>query len=255
MGIVRRSMNLSQEHHTLVFPRLHTLRRELLDRFMPVGVQGMRMSQHAGKGEEYYGVREYREGDSLRHISWKRTARMDDLVTIERSQPSPPKLRVALNLLRATDDLRLSEATHAARRDAEERAISLAASILYAADMAGYEVGLSVLGFDMPRMPLRRSRWHLGKMLAALAAIDLNAVRLPRTRTAVPDAERAGLVLVHPDRVDPSLGRDDVWHLTAAQLETMSTGVLGWEPSRMRHLTDVVEPAEAGSGAGREVAA
>lgn len=259
MGIIRRTLTMSQAHHTLVFPRLYMLRPELLERFMPVGVIGMRMSQRPGKGEEYYGVREYREGDSMRHISWKRTARTDELVTIERSRPSPPKLRVVLNLLRTTDELRLADDSTQAKRDAEERAISLAASILHAADSTGYEVGLSVLGFDIPRMPLRRSRWHLGKMLAALAALDLDATRQPRSRGAVPDAERAGLVMVHPDRVDPSLGRDDVWHLTSAQLESITTGVLGWEPSRMRPSPGGIDVIDATSlpraGASREAAA
>lgn len=255
MGIIRRAMTVSQMHHTLVFPRLYMLRRELLDRFTPAGLMGMRMTTRAGKGEEYYGVREYREGDSLRHISWKRTARTDELVTIERSRPSPPKLRVAVNLLRPTDDLRLAEDTHEAKRDAEERAISLAASILFAADMAGYETGLSVLGYDLPKMPLRRSRWHLGKMLAALAAIDLDAPRQSAKRGALPDAERAGLVMVYPDRVEPGLTREDVWHLTAAQLESVTTGPLGWDPSRIRNVGDVVEAMSAADGAQRGAAA
>lgn len=233
-GIIRRSVTLSQEHHTLIFPRLHELRRDVLHRVTPAGLLGMRMTQRSGPGEEYFGVREYRSGDSLRHISWKRTARLDELVTIERSRPSPPKLRVVLNLSRATAELRLADNSIDAKRAAEEEAISLAASILYAADLAGYEIGLSVVGFDLPRMPLRRSRWHLSKMLGSLASIDLDAARLSNAAATIPAAERAGLVLIHPDRVDPTLAREDAWHLTSAQLATFSTGVLGWDPAKMQ---------------------
>lgn len=249
-GILKRSVTLRQPHHTLVYPRLYVLNRDVLTRFSPAGVLGMRMTQRTGAGDEYFGVREYREGDSMRNIAWKRTARTDELVTIERSNPSPPKLRVVLNLLRATDDLRLTDDSPEAKREAEERAISLAASVLYAADHMGYEIGLSVLGFDLPRMPIRRSRWHLGKMLAALASVDLDASRLEMRRGAVPNAERAGLVMIHPDRVDPSLARDDAWHLTAAQLDTLTSGVLGWDPSRIRQSPEVIESMMQTSGNG-----
>ncbi len=255
MGIIRRSTTVAQMHHTLVFPRLYMLRPELLDRFAPAGMIGMRMTQRSGSGEEYFGVREYREGDSLRHISWKRTARTDELVTIERSKPSPPKLRVAINLMRATEDLRMANDTRKAKREAEERAISLAASILYAADKSGYETGLSVLGYDMPKMPLRRSRWHLGRMLAALASIDLDVDRQAQSRGVLPSAERAAFVIVHPDRVDPGLARDDVWHLTAAQLESVTTGTLGWDPSQIRNVGDVVDAMITTTDAAQETAA
>jgi len=240
-GLLKRSAIVRQPHHTLVYPRLYLLHRDVLTRFSPAGVLGMRMTQRTGAGDEYFGVREYRQGDTMRNIAWKRTARTDELVTIERSNPSPPKMRIVLNLLRDTDDLRLKDDSHQAKRQAEEQAISLAASLLYAADHEGYEVGLSVLGYDLPRMPIRRSRWHLGKMLAALASVDLDAPRQQPLRGAAPDAERAGLVVIHPDRVDPTLARDDAWHLTAAQLETLSTGTLGWDPSRIRHAPEVLE--------------
>lgn len=249
-GILRRARILSQEHHTLIFPRLYEVRRDVLTRVTPAGMLGMRMTQRSGPGEEYFGVREYRTGDSLRHVSWKRTARLDELVTIERSQPSPPKLRVVLNLSRPTDELRLANNTIEAKSQAEEDAISLAASILYAADMAGYEVGLSVIGFDLPRMPLRRSRWHLSKMLGALAAVDLDDTRLKNAELVVPAAERAGLIVIHPDRVDPTLARHDAWHLTSAQLSTLTTGVLGWDPTRMRIESEPsLAPSTNGTGA------
>jgi uncharacterized protein (DUF58 family) len=226
-GIIRKSVTFSQPQHTLIYPRLYELRPRLLARLTPQGSLGMRITQHAGGGDDYFGMREYRPGDSLRAVSWKRSARLDDLVTIERTRPSPPRLRIVLNLLTPTNRLRITPADPAAQREAEERAISLAASLIHEADIAGFEVGLTVLGLDVPVIPIRRSHWHVGRLLAALAGLDLDRPRDHRP-AAPDDVERAAVVVVHPDRVDPGIGRSEAWHLTAGQLESLAVRPIGW---------------------------
>ncbi len=229
-GIVRRSKVISQPQHTLIYPMLYELRRGLLGSIAPMGLMGSKVAHHAGAGDDYFGLREYRPGDSMRHISWKRTARNDQLVTIERTAPAPAKLRVALDLTVATDSLPGASGDRAKARDMEERAIALAASIIHAADLDGFEVGLTVLGVvGTPPIAVRRNQWHFHKMMAALAEINLDRERTKQRPMPMRDAERAAIVVIAPDRVQPLGGREDALHLTAASLESLGVRAIGWQ--------------------------
>lgn len=228
-GLVRRRIKVVQDQHTLIFPRLYELRRGVLDAVTPIGILGTRISQHAGAGDDYYGLREYRPGDSLRHIAWKRSAQLGQIVCIERTNPSPPKIRVTLDLRTPTEQLRIGPDERLTRRQLEEQAISLAASLVHAAHESGYEVGLSLPGTGMTSIAIRRSRWHVNKIMAALASIDLDARRVIDAMPNLLDAERAGLVVIHPDRVTPLTSREDVLYLTGHHLRKLAIGALGWE--------------------------
>ena len=50
-----------------------------------------------------------------------------------------------------------------------------ALSIIEAADHAGFEVGLSVLGIADQPLPVRHGKWHLSRLMARLAALDVQA--------------------------------------------------------------------------------
>ena len=154
----------------------------------------------------------------MRHIAWKRTANRDELVCIERTRPSPPKLRIVLNLTAPTGRLAATERLPIAR-ELEERAISLVASIAHAADAAGYEIGLTILGVDDAPLPVRRGRWHRHRIMTALAEIDLDAPRRPGRAAVRADVASAGVVVVHPDWADLSVVTGEAWHLTARQID------------------------------------
>ncbi|MEM7228653.1 MAG: DUF58 domain-containing protein, partial [Planctomycetota bacterium] len=226
-GLLKKSVTFSQPQHTLIYPLVYELQPRVLDAISMSGLTGVRASQQPGSGDEYFGMREYRIGDPLRQISWKRSATRDALVTIERTQPNPPRLRVVLDLTIATNDLpiaRTEGVEHA--REREENAISFAASLLRMADARGFEIGLTIMGIDTPSIPLRRNQWHFHKMMAALAGIDLDSSRTETRVADIVDFERAGLAVVHPDRVDLS-GRDDAWHVSASQLDALAVRQLG----------------------------
>ena len=228
-GFLRRSATREHEQHTFVYPRQYELKRGILHSLTPIGLMGQRIAQRQGPGDDYFGLREYKPGDSFRHIAWKRTAKLDDLVCVERTMPSPPKMRVILDLTTPTRELQHESRKLSARRAMEERAISLAASLLRAADHEDFEVGLAVLGFDMPEIPLRHNRWHLSKIMAALAAIDLDSPRTAAVRLDRYDDERAGLVVVSPDRVGMIGRREDAWYLTSRQLSELAVQPIGWD--------------------------
>ncbi|MDZ4830233.1 MAG: DUF58 domain-containing protein [Phycisphaerae bacterium] len=218
-GFLRKSVTFEQRTETLVFPRLLSLRDDLISSLVRGGMGGFRLSSSPGPGEDYFGVREYRPGDSVRQIAWKRVAMGQGLVSIERSRTSPPRLRVVLNLRTPTDQLRLSE-TKLTAREVEENAISLGASLIARAESEGYEVGLTVLGLPTPRVPLRRGHWHVEKLMAALAGLDLDAPRDDHGAVVEADRDRATIVVVHPDRAVPSVAPPGAWHLVGSKLES-----------------------------------
>lgn len=219
-GLLRKVIVFRQPMEVLVLPKVVPLRRDLLRSLAPHGIGGVRTSRDPGPGEDFLGVREYRPGDSPRQIAWRRRAGLEELATIERSTQSPPRLRVVLDLSRPTEALRVSPAVKGSARSLEEDAITLAASLLAAAEREGYEYALEVLGMESPKAPLRRGHWHLQRLMAALARIDLDAPRGGGARTE--REERAATVIVHVDRVELGADRPDAVHLAATRLGDLS---------------------------------
>lgn len=226
-GIVKKSITFSQPQHTYIHPRLYELRRRVLDTVVPHSDVGTRISSRPGTGDDYFGLREYRPGDSMRHIAWKRTATRDELICIERSRPSPPRMRVVLNLTAPTESLSGGALSRDEARELEERAISLAASFVHLADLAGYAVGLTISGGDLPAIPVRGSRRHRSRIMASLASIDLDQPRNQSGPVRVPDGERSALVIIHPDAINPSVGRVNAWHLSARQMAALVVAEIG----------------------------
>lgn len=274
-GIIKRSIVIKQPQHTLVYPQLYELRSGILRAVAPPALIGNKTILRPGPpdaGDEYFGLREHRASDSIRSIAWKRSAQLDQLVCIERSMPSPPKLRIVLNLTVPTEALpaagkrsgrqgpsaspEASDGAAPSPRDLEERAISLAASIAHLAHQEGMEISLAALGTRLPRIGMRRGHWHLHKIMAALASIDLDAPRDEHARLPVIDADRAGVVVIHPDRVGAlpaSLGRGEALHLTGRQLESLAVRPIGWDAARTAAHKDTAGDAQPRTQ--REVAA
>lgn len=231
-GLIRKAVTFAQASEALVYPRSLPLREGFLERMAGVGFGGTRVAGQPGAGEDYFGMREYRPGDSLRQVAWKRLASRESPVSIERSRTSPPRILVVLNLRLPTAELRTSGREP---RQLEEDAITLAASVLSHAERHGFEAGLAILGVGAGPLPVRRGRWHLERMLANLAAIDLDAPRERLARLGETARERVTTVVIHPDRAVTSIAPDAAWHLVATRLDTM----LAAAPPR-----PAVEPAE-----------
>jgi uncharacterized protein (DUF58 family) len=222
-GFVRKSVRFDQRSEVLVYPRVLPLRADLVPSLTRGGLGGARLSTSTGPGEDYFGVREYRPGDSVRQIAWKRVASGQGVVSIERSRTSPPRLRVVLNLATPTGELRVRGGARPVAeiaRDLEEDAIALAASLVAQAEADGFEVGLTILGLYAPKAPVRRGHWHVERILATLADLDLDAPRNGPARLVESDRDRASLAVVHVDRAAPAVAPAGAWHLVATRLES-----------------------------------
>lgn len=219
MGIMPRRRVFNIPHDLRIHPAIVRLKSDLVRSIVGIGGQGRRNVDRHGSGLDYFGTRPVRTGDGIRDIAWKISARRNDLVAIERARPAAPRLRVVLDLTVPTDQLQVGPDESLSASELEERAISLAASILRDASSRGYDTGLTVQGLPMPPHPLRAGLRHISRMLGSLADLDLLQPRGPWT--AIPERERSGLVVIHPDRVRRSLRRSNVWHLTGRQLEEL----------------------------------
>jgi uncharacterized protein (DUF58 family) len=219
-GLVMKSVRFDEPGECLVLPRIERLRPGVLFSLAAGTIAGPSTSLRTGPGSDFLGIREYRPGDSMRHIAWRRSASVGSLAVIERSVDAPPRIRVVLDLRRPTAELRVDSAVRAPR-DLEEDAIVLAASILSAAQRDGYETRLCVLGLPSPAMPMRRGHWHLQKELAVLAALELDAAR--DAAAALPaERERATSLVIHVDRADLRVGDESAIHVGAAQLASLA---------------------------------
>ena len=222
MGILPRRRGLQVLQDLRIHPEIVRLKPELVRSIVGVGGDGRRNVDRHGSGLDYYGTRPVRTGDGLRDIAWKISARRNDLVAIERARPAAPRIRVVVDLTIPTDQLQVNDEEALSARDLEERAISLAASILRDAAGRGYDTALTVQGLSVTPNALGGGLRHVSRMLGMLADIDLEQ---PRGNWApLPERERAGLVVIHPDRVRRSLGRTDAWHLTGRQLDDLRMG-------------------------------
>lgn len=220
-GIMRKRVEFAQAGEVLIQPEVRELKADLIARITAGGIGGHRLSRDPGGADDFFGVREYRPGDSVRTIAWKRLAGTGELATIERSRSVPPRLRILLDLRVPTSEIRVGEGE--AARELEERAIVLAASFAQLAERLGYEYAASVVGFEFPPIALRRGYFHRERIMSMLAAIDLERPRSRGSGLASSD-ERATVLVIHPDRVDLAVAPDAAWHFTARQFESLLAG-------------------------------
>lgn len=218
LGFIGKSVRIRQPMETLIFPRTVPLRSSLIESLLGKHGVGARPGRRVGQGGEYFGLREYRPGDSLRSVAWKRIRADEELIVMQRSTTAPPRALFVLDLRRPTNELRVDEEAEFDARELEERAISLIGSLAETGMGIGVEFGLRVLGIDLVALPVRGGRRHLDRLMAHLAAIDLDGARLPSS-TVIPVRNQGTVVVVHPDRVDPSVGGNDSWHLLPSTLE------------------------------------
>lgn len=188
-GIIRKQVAVVQRDELIVFPHLYQLNRQLLTDLERADSYSHADVDQVGGHEEFFGLREYRAGDSLKRVDWKRTARTGEMVAREMTRPRPPRLAVLLDLTpnapgEAGDN----------QQALTERALSLTASLICQAHLQGYRVGLSVAGVDCQTFTPRHSRPHRAQMLQALAQLDTARPRRGPSRQASRPS-----VIVRPD--------------------------------------------------------
>lgn len=240
-GIIRKCVLIDQPARTVVYPKTYRLNRKLLTRLHARDPDGSRATHDTGGGEEFFGLREYREGDSLRFVHWRHSARVGKLVSREMTRLAPPRLVVVLDVRnRPHDDAKA------------ERAITFAASLLGEAYRAGDEVGLVVAGARCPVFRPQHSRWHQMRMLRALGELKLGEAEVPAA--AMPTFVDACWVAIHADSIETTLGpaqavrfaADELEHYRlpdASDVEAASNGAAGGRPASAGDASPAAAPA------------
>ncbi|QQE12506.1 DUF58 domain-containing protein [Planctomycetota bacterium] len=203
-GILKKVAFFEQEDEIIVYPHIYRLNRRVVGTLSRVNPEGSNNIERSGGTEEFFGLREYHTGDSIRLINWKQTARTGDMVVKEMTQPSPPQTMVQLDL----SDLQINacksenpDISEEQLTKLKEEAISLAASIICDAYMHGYKIGFACSGINAPTYQLHHSRPHRTNILEALASLDLHDTTSPDDTSSQTEAT----VLVTLTNTSPKL--------------------------------------------------
>jgi uncharacterized protein (DUF58 family) len=162
-GLVLHSRTFLQPIEHLVHPRCGRLTPAALSRLRALEQGPERGLDRAGS-DEFHGLRPWREGESQRHVHWRRSARTGRRVLREFVGSEAPRLHVHLApAVRGRRSLRRSRAV--------EDAVSLAATLVREGLRRGFTVRLTLHGARRETLDLRRGALALTAVLDRLAAV------------------------------------------------------------------------------------
>ena len=97
-GLLRRTITVGQTDTLMVYPRLGRLTRRWAARHQESLAGTHRRQRRPGPEGDFYGVRQWRSGDSRRWIHWRSSARLGQLVVRQFEQPRNRDVAVLLEL-------------------------------------------------------------------------------------------------------------------------------------------------------------
>src|SRR5688572_22965031 len=201
-GFIKRAETRRRRDAILIYPALAEVSPRVLSLARSAENTGAHMRPRRGGNDEFYGVKEYRAGESPRRIYWRRSARTGTLVSKEMTHVSPPKIVILLDTFVADDS--------AAACEAAERAIAMAASLASLALEAGMPVGLCVWsGADLVQVDPTRGKRQRRDLLTILARLPVNRTRGVDALVSNSEAHRKSgttTYLVTPRNITMTLG-------------------------------------------------
>lgn len=222
LGLSRRTLHLSGTAEAVVTPLVVALPWPTMASGGPLGDRLAARSM-GRTGSEFHSQRLYVPGDDPRRINWRASARADTLVIRQTSPEVLSRCTIVLDTHRDSGD-----------GEAFERAVTVAASVLAAADAVGVAARLVAPGVDL------RGRAVLDAALRWLAEVDVGDSRLDPTATssrddglelvvAVSAGPRAPLRTAGHDVLvsivaSPTEGPPDPFVIDASTIESFATG-------------------------------
>jgi len=165
-GFVKRAMMGRSVAPMLIYPAIGEVSPRLLSLCRSAERGGANMKPRRNGADEFFGVKEFRQGDNPRWIHWKRSARTGELVSREMVQISPPRLLILCDTF--------IETTNPRERMLVEETIGMAASLASRALDSGMAVGFCAWAGDWVSIPPQRGKRHCRDVLAALADLPIN---------------------------------------------------------------------------------
>ena len=159
LGLWWRRVRVPVKTSIRVYPNYSTIAKLLLhEADNPLSMSGVRLRRRRGQGTEFEQLRDYRDGDSLRSIDWKATARMSRLISREYQDERDQQIVFMLDCGRRmlAKDGELSHFDHA-----------LNAMILlsYVALRHGDAVGVMTIGAERRWLPPRKGMDSVNALL------------------------------------------------------------------------------------------
>jgi uncharacterized protein (DUF58 family) len=192
--LFRKSRSFDEDTEVLVYPQPEVPPQIAGIASLPMGD----VRRHkVGQGAEFHGLRDYRDGEDIRAVHWKTTARRGELILKDFEEEEARQVFVCVDhrwSLRAG----APQAEQDAHRAQLERAISVAAGLAQELLGRGYAVGLGTLDEVLP-VGTGAGQWERILRTLALARLagdpaDPKALAVERARFAVPAAARCLLV-------------------------------------------------------------
>lgn len=160
-------------------------------------------SRKLGRQGEFFGLREYRDGDDRHDVHWRSTARAGKMMVREYEQEAQQRATILIdNALPAEPD--------EAHEDALEAAISLAASLASTYIKIGYQVRLVARG---EAVPFSGGAMQLERILRALAVLPAVTADVAFSGRVEPNVDN---VLVLARGVPPADAPAGVTHVMEA---------------------------------------
>jgi uncharacterized protein (DUF58 family) len=133
-GVAERRRRVSVPSRTIVYPALVRLGELAFLESAPTPERAIHALPRRGSGPDYLGIREYRTGDSMRHVHWPSTARHGSLMVREFEREQTRRLAVVIDTV--------ADVPVAGGPTPLDVCCSVAASVAFAARGAGRGVRL-----------------------------------------------------------------------------------------------------------------
>jgi uncharacterized protein (DUF58 family) len=174
-GLLRSRQVVRDERAVLVYPKftpLGSLQLPVGRTYQPGGVA---MASTIGESAEYIGNREYREGDPVKDIDWRATARMSRPIVREYREEYFMRVGVILDTHVPAKEGRRQKSEVGTEYDENfERAVSVAASVSDYMSRQDYLVDLFAAGPNLYHLTAGRSLAYLDQILDILACVEPN---------------------------------------------------------------------------------
>jgi len=151
----------------LVYPEIFEIARLSLMGIGSKPISGVEAVSRAGVGEDFFGIREYKTGDSLRYIHWPSTAKHRRLIVKEFEARASVEATIFLDLYKGSDIGEGKETTL-------EYAVKIAASVGKVLLEKGHSLQLIGYGLKNHIVPFARGLNQLMKILEELARVKAN---------------------------------------------------------------------------------
>ncbi len=177
-GLVRTARTFEASHAVLVYPSFHPLTRFPLPTGRRHNPGGVALVSKLGESTEFAGNREYREGDNIRDMDWRATARLQRPIVREYREEFFLRVAVVLDThvppakKNIWTGISSKERTaHDQRLEEFERAVSLSAAIGDFLARQEYLVDIFAAGPNLYHLTAGRGLAYLDQILDILACV------------------------------------------------------------------------------------